>query len=55
MQLVELQQGQRLEAFIFTGTIYDAEKKLGIDATTIHNWRVLITEARRKEFFKQFE
>jgi len=55
MQLIELRYGKRLEELIFTGTIYDVEKKLGVDATTISKWRVLITEARDKEFFDQFK
>ena len=51
MQLVEHQQGQRLEFLIYTGTIYDVEKRLGVDASTISKWRKLIDAA----FFKQFE
>ena len=51
MQLVEHQQGQRLELLIYTGTIYDVEKRLGVDASTISKWRKLIDAA----FFKQFE
>ena len=51
MQLVEHQQGQRLENLIFTGTIYDVEKKLGVDASTVSKWRKIIEQA----FFKQFE
>lgn len=55
MQLIELRHGQKLEDLIFEGTIYEAEKKLEVDATTISKWRALITEARHKEFFDQFE
>ena len=54
MQLIELRYGKRLEELIFTGTIYDVEKKLGVDATTISKWRAQVTEARDKEFFDQF-
>lgn len=55
MKLLELKMGIPLEQFIFTGTIYEAEKKLNIDATTISKWRTLITDARDKEFFAQFD
>lgn len=55
MKLLESQQGLPIEQFIFIGTIYEAEKNLGIDATTISKWRTLITDARDKEFFAQFE
>lgn len=51
MQLVMLQNGARLENLIFAGTIYDVEKKLGIDASTISKWRKIINAA----FFGQFE
>lgn len=54
MQLIELRHGQRLEDLIFIGTIYDAEKKLGVDASTVSKWRTLISGARDKEFFDQF-
>ncbi len=55
MQLLEYRIGSRLEDFIFTGTIYEAEKTLGIDASTIYKWRTLIREARDKEFFDKFD
>lgn len=55
MQLVELQFNTRLEDLIFTGTIYEAEKKLGVDASTISKWRKLVGEARNKEFFERFK
>lgn len=51
MQLVEHQQGQRLENIIYKGTIYDVEKKLGVDASTVSKWRKIIDAA----FFEQFE
>ena len=55
MQLIELRFGMRLDKLIFTGTIYEAEKKLGVDASTISKWRKLVTEAKDKEFFDQFK
>lgn len=51
MQLIELRHGQRLETLIYTGTIYDVEKKLGVDASTISKWRKIIDAA----FFGQFK
>ncbi len=51
MQFIELKHKTRLENLIFKGTIYDIEKKLGVDATTISKWRRIINKA----FFKQFE
>lgn len=52
MQLIELRYGQRLENILFTGeTIYELEKKLGVDASTISKWRKFINEA----FFEQFQ
>lgn len=50
MQLTEYRFNERLENLIFTGTIYEVEKKLGVDASTISKWRKLIDEA----FFGQF-
>ena len=55
MQLVELRHSKRLEELIFTGTIYEVEKRLEVDATTVSKWRALVTEARDKEFFAQFK
>ena len=55
MQLIELRHGVRLEVLIFKGTIYEVEKKLGVDASTISKWRTLITAAREKEFFSLFK
>jgi len=51
MQLIELRHSTRLEKLIYKGTIYDVEKKIGVDATTIYKWRKIIDTA----FFKQFE
>lgn len=55
MKYIELKFGDRLENIIFNGTIYDLEKKLGVDATTISKWRKTISEAKEQEFWKQFE
>ncbi len=54
MQLIELQHKQPIEKLIFTGTIYEVEKHLDVDATTVSKWRKLISEARDKEFLDQF-
>jgi transposase len=51
MQLIEYRFNIKLEKLIFTGTIYEVEKKIGVDASTISKWRKIIDEA----FFKQFE
>ena len=50
MQLIELRHGQRLENIIYTGTIYEVERKIGVDASTVSKWRKLIDEI----FFRQF-
>lgn len=55
MRLVELKFKNKLENLIFTGTIYDVEKRLGVDATTISKWRKIVEEAKDKEFFAQFK
>lgn len=55
MQLIELRHGKRLEDLIFIGTIYEMEKKLGVDASTVSKWRTLISEARDREFFDKFK
>jgi len=55
MKYIELKFGDRLENIIFTDTIYALEKKLGIDATTVSKWRRIISEAKEREFWKQFE
>lgn len=55
MKYIELKFVARLEDIIFSGTIYELEKKLGVDATTISKWRKVISEAKEKEFWKQFE
>lgn len=55
MKYIELKFGDRLENIIFTDTIYALEKKLGIDATTVSKWRRVISDAKEREFWKQFE
>jgi hypothetical protein len=55
MQLIEFQFKATIESLIEKGTIYELEKRLGVDATTISKWRKLIAEARGKEYFEQFE
>ena len=55
MKLTELRFKERLENLIFTGTIYEVEKRLGVDASTISKWRKLIQESKDKEFFAQFK
>ena len=45
MQLIEYRFNERLENLIFTGTIYEVERKLGVDASTISKWRKIIDEA----------
>lgn len=54
MKYIELKFNDKLENIIFTGTIYELEKRLGIDATTVSKWRKVISEAKEKEFWKQF-
>ena len=54
MKLVELRHRDKLDNLIFTGTIYEVEKRLGVDATTISKWRKLIGQAKEKEYFEQF-
>lgn len=51
MQLVEHQQGQRLENIIYKGTIYTVGKLLSVNYSTISKWRKIIDAA----FFEQFE
>jgi len=55
MKYIELKFNAKLEDIIFTGTIYELEKKLGIDSTTISKWRKIISEAKEQQFWKQFE
>ena len=55
MQLLEFRRNAKLEDFLFEGTIYQAEKKLKIDCTTIHKWRVLILKARSLQFWGSFD
>ena len=54
MKLIELRHRDKLDNLIFTGTIYEVEKRLGVDATTISKWRKLIEQAKEKEYFEQF-
>lgn len=55
MKYIELKFGAKLEDIIFDGTIYELEKKLGIDATTISKWRKIISEAKERKFWEQFK
>lgn len=55
MKYIELKFGAKLEDIIFTDTIYKLENKYGVDATTISKWRKIISEAKEKEFFAQFD
>lgn len=55
MRLTELRFKNKLENLIFTGTIYEAGKRLEVDPTTIYGWRKIVNEARNKEFFDQFK
>ena len=55
MKLLELRHNDKIENLIRTGTIYEVEKRLGVDATTISKWRALILEARNQEFLDQFK
>lgn len=48
MQFVELKFGERLENLISSGTIYELEAKLGVDATTISKWRKIVTETEEE-------
>jgi hypothetical protein len=54
MKYIELKHGDRLENLIATGTIYELERKLGVDASTISKWRKLIREVKEKKFWEQF-
>ena len=55
MKLTELRLGKPLDKIIFTGTIYELEKELGVDASTISKWRKLINEALDREFMNKFK
>jgi len=55
MRYIELKFHAKLEDIIFSGTIYQLEKKLGIDATTVSKWRKVISEAKEKEFWDKFK
>lgn len=39
MKLLELRYGTPVEELIMEGNIYELEKRLGVDATTISRWR----------------
>lgn len=54
MKYIELKFNDKLENLIFVGTIYEVEKRLGIDATTVSKWRKIVAEAKEKEFWRQF-
>ena len=55
MKLIEMRHKARIEDLIFIGTIYDVEKLIGVDATTVSKWRRLINKAKVDEFFEQFD
>ena len=55
MRLTELRFKAKLDDLIFKGTIYEVERALGVDATTVSKWRKVVTAARDKEFFEQFK
>ena len=55
MRLIEVKHKNTLDNLIYKGTIYEVEKRLGVDATTISKWRRIITKARDKEFFDSFK
>ena len=55
MRLVEMKFKEKLENLIFIGTIYEVERRLSVDASTISKWRKIIKESQRKEFFEQFK
>lgn len=54
MKYIELKFGGRLETLIANGTIYELERSLGVDASTISKWRKLIREAKERKFWEQF-
>ena len=55
MRLTEMKFKNKLENIIMEGTIYEVEKRIGVDSTTISKWRKIIQESQRKEFFEQFK
>ena len=55
MKLLELKHKDTIENLIMEGTIYEVERRLDIDATTVSKWRKLINEAKQQEFFEQFK
>ena len=54
MKYIELKHKAKLQDLLSNGTIYQLEKKLGIDATTISKWRKLIRKAEEDAFWQQF-
>ena len=54
MKLIELKFRDKLDNLIFTGTIYEAGRRLNIHPSTISKWRKLIEKAKEEEFFGQF-
>lgn len=54
MKLLELKHNDTIENLIMKGTIYEVERRLDIDASTVSKWRKLINEAKQQEFFEQF-
>lgn len=51
MRYLELKFGKRLEDLIMTAdTIYELERKLAVDATTISKWRKMLNEVFWGEF-----
>lgn len=55
MRYIELKFNGKLESLISGGTIYQAGKRLGLHPTTVYKWRLVVAEAREKEFWSQFE
>ena len=55
MKYIELKFGDRLENLISKGTIYELERKLMVDATTISKWRKIIAKAKDNKYWAQFE
>ena len=55
MRLIEMKFKNKLENIITEGTIYEVEKRIGVDSTTISKWRKLIKEAQSRLFFEQFK
>lgn len=51
MRLLESRHKQRIDKLIYTGTIYQVGKKLGVSPSTVSKWRKIIDAA----FFSQFD